>query len=177
MRSLFVVLIPLLLAGCPKGGGAADPKEVEQPDEPPVDDVVEEPVAVNDPELVCAGPDSDRVVFTLDLVYPEGCPVIPSEMDGEIHDLELEVSGTPPKPLLADPVDLGTKTYVWASAGCGARIQFVGPIGTLDLAFAATGSSWAAGTATWTPTGGAPCDLTLEGAYTDYAKSDPADEW
>lgn len=169
---IVVVLSFVVLSGCPKGGGAADPKRVEPEPEP-------EPaaeVAIHDAGIVCLGPEDERAVFTLELTYAEGCPVIPSEYDGEIHELELEVEQTPAKLYIVQPVDLATEELTWVSAGCGARVHFEGAIGTLDLDFAALDNSDAAGTGTWTPAGAAPCEVTLAGPYSNYARREAEDE-
>lgn len=170
MRTLAVVSCALL-AGCPKGGGAPEPQPAETAPETAAPEV-----AVHDPAIVCLGPEDERTAFTFDLTYAEGCPVIPSEPGGEVHDVELDVDGTPAKIGILNPIDLAAEQLTWVSAGCGARVHFVGAIGTLDLEFAALDSSNAGGTGTWTPAGGASCAITLEGQVSNYQRREPEEE-
>ena len=132
------------------------------------------PARVNDPEIVCRGGEAGRTVFSIELGYPDGCAPIPSEYDGQVRELEITLEGAPIRAYLPNPVDLTARGIAFEPNGCGASIVLAGAIGTLELAVAVTeyGDSAISGTGRWTPTGGAACDLTIGGTYSDYGQQD-----
>ena len=56
--------------------------------------------------------------------------------------------------------------------GCAARLEMSGDDGTLVLTFAATDDEGLAGTGVFTPTGGAPCKVTLTGHYSQWQRGE-----
>ena len=130
---------------------------------------------VIDPDFVC--PDSETKHFTLDLALPDGCGPIPTVVDAQdiylthlgSYYLSIEVAGSPAKTSRLESIDLDVRALGFVSEGCGASIRYVGPIGTLELAFAASGYNFAddniAGTGRWTPARGTACAFELTGSY------------
>ena len=128
---------------------------------------------VYDPEARCHDDEHGRTVFIVELGYPEGCPPIPSEYDGQLGELEITVEGTPPTAGIMEPVDLAARDVAYVAEGCAMRATFTGSVGTLELEAAASLEGMGydlLGTGRWTPAGGAGCDLTIGGKYSNYSE-------
>ena len=172
---------PTTPAGDPGPAWVADPAGVDPaPSAPYASDPA--PAAgtatspqVIDPDFVC--PDSETKHFTLGLELPDGCGPIPTVVDAQdiylthlgSYYLGIEVAGSPAKTSRLESIDLDVRALGFVSEGCGASIRYVGPIGTLELAFAASDYNFAddniAGTGRWTPARGTACAFELTGSY------------
>jgi hypothetical protein len=170
--SLLVLSLAVVAAACGDKKKAAPVGPTPPPGEGKV-----APPKINDPAVVCRGGENGRTVFLPEFEFPAGCGPIPSEYGGQIHDLEITVEGAPVKAYIAEPVDLAMRSVAFEPNGCGVAIVYVGSIGTLELELAALayGDNAIGGTARWTPTGGAACDLKVTGRFSDYG-NDTDDE-
>jgi hypothetical protein len=118
---------------------------------------------VNDAAIVCQDAEYPRTVFQVELNYPEGCTPIPTEYEGQAHELEISLEGSPLTAYFIEPVDLQFQAVKIVSEGCAVAIKYSSAIGTLDINLAATEDRAAAGTGHWEPAPGTGkgCDLPL----------------
>ena len=171
MKQLSIIVVLALAAAChSKSSTPAGPTT------PPSGKV--KPAHVNDPTIVCRGGEAGRTVFSIELGYPDGCAPIPTEPGGQAHALEVTLAGAPITGYFMNPVDLTVRSVAWEPKGCGAAIVYTGAIGTLELEVAPLeyGGREIGGTARWTATGGAACDLKVSGTYSDYGNDTGDDD-